>query len=136
MRARREEVTEVDSKEADALDFVARRRGAADDLTPDEDLVDVVDMKRVIVAVAIEEGEQLGGTGLVARLLPDLPDDRTGWGIAHVSPTPWQGPHPIGSLLDQEELPVLEHHSTHIHLRRGVPGIAGEHIKHPARVPT
>jgi hypothetical protein len=55
-------------------------------------LVDVVDVRRMIVAIAVEEGEQLGGTGLVARLFPDLTDDRTGWGITLVSPAPWQGP--------------------------------------------
>src|SRR5271157_800504 len=115
---------------------MARCRRPADYLAPDEDLVDVVHVGRVVVVVAVEESEQLGGTGLVARFLPDLPDDRTGWGIAYISPAPWQGPHAIGSLLDQEDLPILEHDATHVYLRRGVPGIAGEQVEHPTRVLT
>jgi hypothetical protein len=58
-------------EESHALDLVARRGRPANDLAAHEDLVEVVDVRRVPVSVAVQQGEQLRGSGLEARLLPD-----------------------------------------------------------------
>ncbi len=117
-------------EEAHGGGLVARRCGATNELTTEEELVGMEDVGRVSVPELVVDGEELHGANPVARFLLDLARRGYAWRLAHVTPAARQRPAAVAPLLHQQDLVVLEDRGANVHLRGGVAGLGRESRHH------
>ena len=77
-------------------------------------------MRRVGVAIAIEDRREFDGAHRVSRFLEHLPLHRGGGTVPDIRPAAGKRPAAIGALPDEQDPIVPKHGSTHIHLRRRI----------------
>ncbi len=90
------------TKEADRIGFDARASRPSNQVTKNENLVDMERQWPMGMFVPIQDGQDLVGLGFKSGFLPDLFDGIFGGGFAHVSPPAWDRPAAIDLLLNQE----------------------------------
>ncbi len=72
----------------------------------------------------VEQGQQLHGSALKARLFNQLAHHCARWRVAYVAPAPRQGPESVAALLHQQQpARVIQDQRPHIQLGGGITAV-------------